>query len=55
MVHRRVYVRGVAKIWGLAGLTWLIGSAYIVPLGIFAAVLVVVMIGDLLGWWNASG
>jgi hypothetical protein len=54
IVHRRVYARGVAKIWGLEGLLWLIGSAYLVLLGIFAVMVAVVMIGDTLGWWNAS-
>lgn len=55
IVHRRVYMSGLMKIWGVSGLTWLIGSAYLVLLTIFAVMLIVVMIGDLAGWWNASG
>ena len=55
LVHRRVYARGVVKIWGAGGVVWLLGSAYVVVLIIFLAMLLVVMLGNFAGWWNASG
>ena len=53
-VHRSIKLSGVIAAWGVKGLMWLIGSAWLIALGAFAVMVVFVIIGDLAGLWRVT-
>lgn len=51
IVHRKVGVTALVRIWGLAETVWLIASAWLLTFGVFLAISVFLAVGEWRGWW----
>jgi hypothetical protein len=50
IVHRKLKLKGLVAVWGLANTVWLITSAWLITFGVVLAISTVMALGETYGW-----